>query len=563
MIDTISHHLRRRIITGIISVIAVIVVMHPQVQALFPTNLRTIMTSPLLLGLLVTPSVAWVAFPLYATVWAGLRARIVVPHLLTVIAIFIGYLQVICAVVFPSLLPSNGSINQPPYLFCVVAPTLMIVCAYGVRELQKTLPREGVMQAPITVRSFTRATVLTVVTLCLAGVSYANAVYILNLPIVDALTLAMASLTVGGILALYWVPLFSLGRALKNTRIAGITIRGGDVFERLRTISSVVFTHSGTVTIGSPTIVDIRAARPTQLLGIAYSLERTMRHPIATAIRERAHDKKVEPLDVRQLESYPGKGVVGVVNGRRVALGNMELMKQEGVVVGVLQREKHRIEDRGQTVLVLGVSERGDRSDRHPGEVLGLIVLEDTVRPESARAVAGLTRVGLTSWLITGDSQHTANALAHSIGIDTDGVIAGVLPSLRAESIATLNAQTRVGVVGNARSGADLYTHAHVSIACLDDPLADLPQTDITIAPDDLHRLGDAYDCAKRTVTGTLRTNGAVVWYTIISYPFAMGALLFTPYSIRIDPVIAVSASTVVFALALGNAWMTAKVVKS
>lgn len=559
MIDTTSPHLRRRLIVGIISVVGIGVLTHPSVLTLLTPRFRAVVSSPLFLGFLVTPSVLWVASPLFATTWEGLRQRKIDAHLLVLIALLLGYAQVIVAVAFPSFLPSYGSVNQPPYLFCVVAPTLMVACAYGVRELQKSLPQSGVMQAPLTMHSFARATMLTVITLCFAGISYANAVYILHLPIVGALSIVMATLTAGCVVAFYWVPIFSLGKALSSARSFGISILGGDVFERLFSISSVVFTHSGTVTIGSPTIVDIRAARPAQLLGVAYSLERTIRHPIATAIRERAHDKKVEPLDVRQLESYPGKGVVGVVNGRRVALGNMELMKQEGVVVGVLQREKHRIEDRGQTVLVLGVSERGDRSDRHPGEVLGLIVLKDTIRSQSARAVAGLARAGLASRLITGDSQHTACAIAHTIGIDADAVVAGVLPAQRAESIAKLNAQALIGVVGNARSDADLYSRAHVSIACVDDPVANPKKTDITIAPDNLHRLGEAYECAKRTVTGITRTNRAVTWYTIISYPVAMGGLLFTPYSVRIDPVIAISASTVVFALALGNAWLTGR----
>ncbi|PIS07201.1 hypothetical protein COT79_00575 [Candidatus Berkelbacteria bacterium CG10_big_fil_rev_8_21_14_0_10_43_14] len=558
-----TSHLRRRVIAGLLSVGAVIVFMHPRFQEILPAQLRSFATSPVLLGLLITPSVAWVAFPLYATVWAGIRTRVIVPHLLVVIALTIGYAQVIAAVVFPSYLPNNGSINNPPYLFLALAPTLMIACAYGVRELQKSLPLEGVMQAPLTIGSYTSATTLTIVTLCLSGVSYANAVYILHLSIVDALSLAMTTLTTGCVLAYYWVPVFALGKALIRARIVGITIRSGDVFERLFEISSVVFTHTGTITNGAPSIVDIRAARPAHLLGIAYSLERTVRHPIATAICERAYDKKVELLDVRQLESYPGKGVVGVVNGRRVALGNMELMKQEGVVVGVLQREKHRIEDRGQTVIVLGISERGDRSDRHPGEVLGLIVLQDTIRPESTRAVEGLSKRGLTSWLMTGDSQHTARAIARSIGIDTDAVVSDVHPSERAENIATLNTQKHVGVVGNARSSADIYSHAHVSISCLEDPLAKPPQTDIIVAPENLDRLGDASECARRTVTGIIRTNRAVTWYTVISYPFAMGVLLFTPYSVRIDPVVAISASTVVFTLALGNAWMAAKITKS
>lgn len=557
MQDYQNFHLKRRFGAGLLILFVMIVIQ--KFDYSLPTVMQFWLTSPLLLGLLVTVSVWWVGWPIIAISGNGLKTGIIMPQLLWASALLLGYCQVLGAVFFPLQLAGMGIVNDPPYLFLSLAPTLMIGQLLLMRTLSKHLPREGVDRSVQYQKALRRSSHLTYLTLLLALASLVVNILIIHLPVSEAITIALSVLTGSSVISYLWLIALPLSEALKTAGIHKIRFKGGEVFERLHKINVIIFTLLGTITQGNPEIVDIRAARPKELLVLAYSLEQGYDHPLARAIINAAKKQNVEPFPVTAVEYYPGMGVVGMINNRRIALGNMELMKQEGVVVGVLQREKHRIEDNGQTVLVLGVSERGERRDRHPGEVLGLLVLQDKLRPAIKNTIVNLMGIGVKPWLISGDSLHTVEALAKKIVLNPKNIIAQCLPQEKPEQIAKLARKYSLALVGNEWINRQLYAAGVVSIELTDNNHATPSQLDIVLTSDQLLLVGDAIGLARLTQKIINRNLWLNFYYNCLAYPLILGFLLLTPWQMLIDPVWAISASTLVTLVIIGNSWLVGR----
>jgi Cu+-exporting ATPase len=238
---------------------------------------------------------------------------------------------------------------------------------------------------------------------------------------------------------------------------AGILIRGAEVLERARKITTVVFDKTGTLTRGEPNVTDvvpIGGNDPTDLLRLGAAVEVGSEHPLGEAIVRAAQHRQLTLPAVKEFEAIAGHGISGTIEGRRVVFGNRRLFQREGIDVGQADAEMRRLEHEGKTAMLLAV-------DRH---LAGVIAVADILKPEAKEALAALRDEAIEVVLLTGDNQRTAAAIARELGIER--VIAQILPADKAKIIRQLQGQGKVvAMVGDGVNDAPALATADIGIA--------------------------------------------------------------------------------------------------
>ena len=238
---------------------------------------------------------------------------------------------------------------------------------------------------------------------------------------------------------------------------AGILIRGAEVLERARKINTVVFDKTGTLTRGEPNVTDIvpiGANDPVDLLRCCAAVEVGSEHPLGEAIVRAAQHRQLELPAIKEFEAIAGHGICGTIDGRKVLFGNRRLFRREGIDVGQAEAEMTRLEQEGKTAMLLAV-------DR---QLVGIIAVADTLKPEAKEAVAALRSDGIEVVLLTGDNERTAAAIGRELGIDR--VIAEVLPADKVKVIKELQGQGKmVAMVGDGVNDAPALASADIGIA--------------------------------------------------------------------------------------------------
>ncbi len=315
----------------------------------------------------------------------------------------------------------------------------------------------------------------------------------------------------------------------------GILIKGGEALERSEKLDVVVFDKTGTLTEGRPAVAEVvpAALEPDELLRLAASVERLSEHPLGEAIVDRAKRSGLTLSPASGFESRTGFGVVGMVDGRRVAVGNPALLSQLGVDPAPLGADAERLAGEGQTPMFVTAD-----------DVLGgLISVADPVKPESRAAIAELHRRGLETVLLTGDNRRTAEAVGRSVGVDR--VVAEVLPDRKLEEIRRLqNGGQVVAMVGDGLNDAPALAQADVGIAMGTGTDVAMEAGAITLMRGDPRGVGGAVGLARRTMR-VIREN--LFWafiYNVIGIPVAAGAL-YPVLGLRLTPTMAAAAMAV------------------
>ncbi len=236
----------------------------------------------------------------------------------------------------------------------------------------------------------------------------------------------------------------------------GVLFKNAEVFERAKGINTVVFDKTGTLTRGAMTLVDvITDGDRVEFLRLAGSLESGSEHPIGKAVALGAEEEDIELAPVEDFESIQGKGARGVVMGKTVLVGKPTLFTEAGMLgVEVWQDRFDEIASKGNTTFLVGW---GDK-------VEGVVSVADTVRPTSAQAIKDLHNQHISTVMLTGDSRHTADAIASIIGIDD--VVAEVLPGEKSEAVARMQANGQVvAFVGDGINDAPALTMADLGMA--------------------------------------------------------------------------------------------------
>lgn len=237
----------------------------------------------------------------------------------------------------------------------------------------------------------------------------------------------------------------------------GILIRGGEVLERARSLTTVVFDKTGTLTQGEPRVTDVVALGALDkdgVLRLAAAVEAGSEHPLGQAVVRGAREGGLAVPAASGVQAVPGKGISGVADGRTVFLGNRRLFQDMGIDSAAAEERKAQLEAQGKTVMLVGAE----------GALLGMVAVADTLKPEAREAVAELQRMKIDVVMLSGDNRRTATAIAGELGIAR--VMAEVLPQDKAKVISELQQQGQVvAMVGDGVNDAPALATADIGIA--------------------------------------------------------------------------------------------------
>lgn len=297
----------------------------------------------------------------------------------------------------------------------------------------------------------------------------------------------------------------------------GILIRSAEALERFQKVDVVLLDKTGTLTLGEPRVTDIITApsfSQDEVLNLAASVERNSEHPLGEAIISEARERKLEIMPGADFDAIPGHGAEASINGKRLVVGSLKLMKDRGLALNGLEAMADTLWNDGKTVMFLAVN----------GEVAGLIGLADTLKP-GAREVAGILHgMGIRVGMLTGDNRRTAEAIARESGIDY--VLAEVLPEHKSAEVKKLQDEGRVvAMVGDGINDAPALAQADIGIAIGTGTDIAMETGDITLISGDLHGIVSAVSLSRRTMR-TIKQN--LFWafaYNTALIPVAAGVL--------------------------------------
>jgi Cu+-exporting ATPase len=325
----------------------------------------------------------------------------------------------------------------------------------------------------------------------------------------------------------------------------GVLVRNAEALEAMEGVDTLVLDKTGTLTEGKPALTRVMALADHQedeLLRLAASLERGSGHPIAAAIVAGAAARGFALVAPAEFRSETGKGVTGVVAGRKVAAGNLALLEALGVASGDFAARADALRQEGQTVLLLAVD----------GRAAGLIAIADSVKPNAAAALADLRREGLRTVMLTGDSRVTAESLARGLGIDE--VQSEVLPQQKAAAVkAYQDRGYRVAMAGDGINDAPALAEADVGIAMGTGADVALESAAITLVKGDLRGILRARRLS-RAVMSNIRQNLAFAFaFNALAVPIAAG-VLYPWFGLLLNPMIASAAMSASSVMVIGNA---------
>jgi Cu+-exporting ATPase len=314
----------------------------------------------------------------------------------------------------------------------------------------------------------------------------------------------------------------------------GVLIKGGEALQRAGDVRVVVLDKTGTITEGRPTVTDVVAGawagREEELVRLAASLEASSEHPLADAVVRRARDAGLALSPAEGFEAVAGRGAVGVVDGRALAIGNEALLADYSVSTAPLAEEAERLAGEAKTPVFVAVD----------GELAGVLAIADPVRDTSREAIARLRRMGLETVMLTGDNRRTAEAVARQAGVDR--VVAGVLPEGKVAEVKRLQEQGKtVAMVGDGINDAPALAQADVGIAVGTGTDVAIEASDVTLMRGDLRGVASAIALSRRTMR-TMKQN--LFWafvYNVVGIPVAAGAL-FPAWGLLLSPVLASAA---------------------
>jgi Cu+-exporting ATPase len=312
---------------------------------------------------------------------------------------------------------------------------------------------------------------------------------------------------------------------------AGVLIRDAEALEALEKVDTLVVDKTGTLTEGRPKLVTVDDV---EALRLAASVERMSEHPLAEAIVAGAMERGLTLSKVEDFQATPGRGVTGLVDGRKVSIGNM-------MPAQLSERAKPLLQD-GQTVVYVSV-------DGQPSALLGLA---DPIKASAAEAIEILHRDGIRIVMLTGDNRATASVVASKVGIDE--VLAEVRPDEKAEVVAKLQAQGRVvAMAGDGINDAPALARAHVGIAMGTGTDIAMESAAITLVKGDLRGIVRARSLSRATMRNIRQNLFFAFVYNTVGVPLAAG-VLYPFFGLLLSPMIASAAMTFSSVSVIGNA---------
>lgn len=332
-----------------------------------------------------------------------------------------------------------------------------------------------------------------------------------------------------------------VGRGAEN----GILVKNAEALEVLQRADTLVIDKTGTLTEGKPHLVTLEPTdkfTSNEVLRLAASLELGSEHPLATAIVQGAEERGLKPATLEQFESITGKGVTGVVDGKRVALGNAGLMSDLAIDLTKQAAHLDELRSAGQTVMHLVVD----------GQFAGIIGVADRIKTTTPDALRALQKSGLRIIMLTGDSRQTADAVAKSLGIDE--VIAEMLPHQKLDVVKRLQAEGHiVAMAGDGINDAPALAQAHVGIAMGSGADVAMESAGMTLVRGDLQSMVRALHLSRATIANIQQNLSLAFLYNVASVPVAAG-ILYPVFGLLISPIWASVAMSLSSLSVVGNA---------
>jgi Cu+-exporting ATPase len=325
----------------------------------------------------------------------------------------------------------------------------------------------------------------------------------------------------------------------------GVLLRNAEALEVLEQVDTLVVDKTGTLTEGKPALTTVAATGGIDepaLLRLVASLERVSEHPLASAIVRGAEARGITTAAVSDFRSITGKGVVGVVDGRTVAVGNAALLAGLGAPMDTLAARADDLRRNGETVMFVAVD----------GDAAGLIGVADRVKATTGEAIRALQAEGLRIVMLTGDSRATADAVARQVGIDV--VEAEVLPEQKAAVVKRLQAEgRRVAMAGDGINDAPALAQADVGVAMGTGTDVAMESAGVTLVRGDLRGLVRARRLSRATMRNIRQNLFFAFVYNVLGVPVAAG-LLYPVFGWLLSPIIASAAMTFSSVSVIANA---------
>jgi Cu+-exporting ATPase len=315
----------------------------------------------------------------------------------------------------------------------------------------------------------------------------------------------------------------------------GVLIRNAEALEVLEKVDTLIVDKTGTLTEGRPRLTSIASVNKgdePEVLRLAASLERGSEHPLAAAVLSAAQQRGLRLSDARDFQSVTGKGIVGTVDGRKVALGNQKLLDDLKVSSKNLQARAEKLRQDGQTVMFVVI---GD-------SVAGLLGVSDPIKQSTPEAIRMLHEDGIDIVMLTGDSRTTAEAVARKLGIDE--FQAEVLPEQKGEVVKRLQAKARVvAMAGDGINDAPALAQAQVGIAMGTGTDVAMESAGVTLVKGDLRGIAKARRLSRGTMRNIRQNLFFAFVYNVLGVSIAAG-VLYPFFGLLLSPIIASAAMT-------------------
>ena len=325
----------------------------------------------------------------------------------------------------------------------------------------------------------------------------------------------------------------------------GVLIRDAEALERMEKIDTIVVDKTGTLTEGKPSVTSIATVGgqdESELLRLAASVEQASEHPLAAAIVTAAKTRSIEIAKVMGFDSPAGKGAIGMVDRKRIVIGNAKFLGELKIASDSLAAEADDMRRDGATAVFVAIN----------GKIAGALGIADAVKPTTPEALAALRDAGIRIVMLTGDNRITAEAVARRLGITE--VEADVLPDKKADVVAKLKAQGRVvAMAGDGVNDAPALAAADVGIAMGTGTDVAMESAGVTLLKGDLTGIVRARHLSQ-AVMGNIRQNLFFAFiYNAAGVPIAAG-VLYPVFGILLSPVIAAAAMALSSVSVIGNA---------
>jgi len=321
----------------------------------------------------------------------------------------------------------------------------------------------------------------------------------------------------------------SITVAMGQGAINGILFRNAEAVEKLRDIDTLVVDKTGTLTLGSPRLVDlvVEGIAESEALALIASLERASEHPLGQAIVKGAEDRGLQLSKVEKFESVTGQGVRGEIAGRKVAVGSRRFMESQGSVPTSLAEKADTLRTQGKTALYAAAD----------GRTVAVVAVADPIKETTPEAIRTLQAEGVRVVMLSGDSRKTAEAVGRQLGIDE--VIAEVLPEQKVDAIKSLQAKGRaVAMAGDGINDAPALAQANVGIAMGTGTDVAIESGSVTLVKGDLRGIVKAIRLSRATMRNVKQNLFFAFVYNALGVPIAAG-VLYPVFGLLLSPIFA------------------------